>query len=73
MEFGELVKSVREQVGLTQVGLAEALGVSFPTVNYWENGRSKPSKLGVRTFKNFCESRIDQGKITQHVEEIENL
>lgn len=32
-------------MGLTQVNLAELLGVSFPTVNRWENGKAEPSQL----------------------------
>jgi superfamily II DNA or RNA helicase len=31
--------------GLTQVALAAQLGVSFPTVNRWENGQTRPSQL----------------------------
>lgn len=43
--FGIKVKAIREQLGLTQVALARVLGVSFPTVNRWENGKTKPSQL----------------------------
>lgn len=43
--FAEQIKQLRSQLGLTQVSLAERLGVSFPTVNRWENGRSAPSQL----------------------------
>jgi CheY-like chemotaxis protein len=38
----ELVSRIREATGDTQEGLARRLGVSFPTVNSWERGRSKP-------------------------------
>ena len=38
----ELVAAIREQAGLTQEALARELGVSFPTVNSWERGRSAP-------------------------------
>jgi len=41
----ELVKEVRRQLGISQEDLARELGVSFATVNRWENGKSKPSKL----------------------------
>ena len=41
----EQIKSLRARLGLTQVALAERLGVSFPTVNRWENGKSRPSQL----------------------------
>ncbi len=39
------IKQFRRRLGLTQVLLAERLGVSFPTVNRWENGKSVPSQL----------------------------
>lgn len=37
-----LVRSIRATRGLTQEGLARELGVSFATVNGWENGRHRP-------------------------------
>jgi superfamily II DNA or RNA helicase/DNA-binding XRE family transcriptional regulator len=39
------IKTLRARLGLTQVALAKAIGVSFPTVNRWENGKTKPSKV----------------------------
>ena len=44
-DYPEKIKSLRASLGLTQVALAERLGVSFPTVNRWENGKSRPSQL----------------------------
>ncbi len=38
----ELVAEIRRVAGETQEGLARRLGVSFPTVNAWERGRSSP-------------------------------
>ena len=43
--FPSQIKQLRGRLGLTQVMLAERLGVSFPTVNRWENGKSVPSQL----------------------------
>jgi transcriptional regulator with XRE-family HTH domain len=37
-----LVKSIRAARGLTQEQLARELGVTFSTVNAWENGRHRP-------------------------------
>ncbi|MCC6545654.1 DUF3883 domain-containing protein [Candidatus Sumerlaeota bacterium] len=39
------IKELRARLSLTQVHLAGLLGVSFPTVNRWENGKSRPSQL----------------------------
>ncbi|MCK6483017.1 MAG: DUF3883 domain-containing protein [Phycisphaerae bacterium] len=41
----ERIRRLREKLGLTQVRLAEVLGVSFASINRWENGQSKPSAL----------------------------
>ena len=55
--FTELVKDVRKQLGLSQEELAHALGVSFATVNRWENGKTMPSKLARRQFEQLCKEK----------------
>jgi putative transcriptional regulator len=52
--FPKLVKNVRRQLGFSQEALAHALGVSFATVNRWENGKNSPSKLARRQLEQFC-------------------
>jgi transcriptional regulator with XRE-family HTH domain len=37
-----LVKRLRKRLGLTQEQFAHELGVTFSTVNQWENGRRRP-------------------------------
>jgi DNA-binding transcriptional regulator YiaG len=39
------IKEMRLKLGMTQEELAQKLGVSFTSVNRWENGQTKPSKL----------------------------
>ena len=56
MTFSEKVKVVRKELCLTQKELASVLGVSFATVNRWENGQAKPSALAQKVFKDFCDS-----------------
>ena len=53
--FGIRVKQLRERLSLTQEALAESLGVSFATVNRWENGWTAPSQLALRQFDQLCE------------------
>ncbi len=55
--FPALVKDVRSQLGLSQEDLAHALGVSFATVNRWENAKTPPSRLARRQFDAFCKTR----------------
>jgi DNA (cytosine-5)-methyltransferase 1 len=40
--ISSLVRRIRAVRGLTQEGLAREMGVSFATVNGWENGRHRP-------------------------------
>lgn len=42
LTFAEAVKKLRDELNLTQELLAQALKVSFPTVNKWENNKTKP-------------------------------
>ena len=42
LSTSELVARIRQANGDTQEGLARRLGVSFPTINSWERGRSEP-------------------------------
>jgi len=55
--FPKTVKEVRRQLALSQEELAHALGVSFATVNRWENGKAIPSKLAQRQFEQFCKQK----------------
>lgn len=54
MDFAEKVKFVRTKLNLSQEKLAHKLGVSFATINRWENGSYNPSRLARKAFDNFC-------------------
>ena len=56
-QFSEQVKAVRAALNLSQEELAHALGVSFATVNRWENGKTMPSKMALTLFKAFCREK----------------
>ena len=53
--FANQVKNVRTQLEMSQKKLANALGVSFATINRWEN---EPSQLAKNSFYEFCESNF---------------
>ena len=44
-DFADRVRSLRGQLALTQTQLAARLGVSFATINRWENAQARPSAL----------------------------
>ena len=48
---GKTIKRMRQQLGMTQTELAIKLGVTFVSVNRWENGVSHPSPLAVKALK----------------------
>ena len=57
MPFSEKVKYVRKKLYLSQVALAKELGVSFATVNRWENGKTVPNLMLEGKFNDFCRSK----------------
>ena len=59
-----LVKEVRRQLGMSQEDLARQLGVSYATVNRWENCQSKPSKLAKAQLDAFCAKMADAGRLS---------
>ncbi len=50
----EEIRKLRKRLRLSQEELARKLGVSFTSVNRWENGQSKPSKLAMQQIEKFC-------------------
>lgn len=58
MAFPEQVKRVRRLLNLSQQQLADALNVSFSTINRWENEKVAPSNLAQKSFYDFCESNF---------------
>jgi len=46
-----LVRELRGRTGLTQEKFAAKLGVTFPTINRWENGRARPSPLALKQIE----------------------
>ena len=45
---GSDIRVLRKQLGITQEEFAHRVGVTFATVNRWENAKSKPSRLALR-------------------------
>ena len=62
-DYPALIKTVREQLNLSQEDLAREIGVSYATVNRWENGQVKPSKLAKAHLEAFCVEMVKQGRL----------
>jgi putative transcriptional regulator len=54
-----LIREVRGRLGLTQEKFAARLGVTLPTINRWENGRTKPSPLAMEKLQQLISSIDD--------------
>lgn len=54
MDFADKIKFVRSELELSQEELAHKIGVSFATINRWENEAYKPSRLAQKAFEDFC-------------------
>ncbi len=61
-DIPRLVRELRERTGLTQEKFAARLGVTFPTINRWENGRAKPSPLALKQIENLLRDLGEKGK-----------
>lgn len=62
-DYNALLKQLRDQLGLSQEDLARELGVSYATVNRWENVRARPSKLARAQLETFCARKAQEGSV----------
>ncbi|MBM4326980.1 MAG: helix-turn-helix transcriptional regulator [Deltaproteobacteria bacterium] len=61
-DTSRLVRALRERTGLTQEKFAAKLGVTFPTINRWENGRAKPSPLAMKQIEDLLRGLGERGE-----------
>jgi len=45
IDYQKAVKGLRDKLIMTQAKFAKMLGVSFTSINRWENGIHEPTKL----------------------------
>lgn len=57
MEFSEQIKYVRLKLHMSQTEFGQLLGVSFTTVNRWENRKTTPNYRALRTFEQLCKDK----------------
>jgi len=57
-DFVILIKEIRVQLDLSQEDFAREVGVSYATVNRWENGRFLPSRMALRRVEMYCDQMI---------------
>ena len=58
-EYRQLIRELRQLMQLTQVQLGAELGVTYETINRWQNGHMQPSPLALRQIRAVLE-RLQQ-------------
>ncbi|MCY7272184.1 MAG: helix-turn-helix domain-containing protein [Phormidesmis sp. CAN_BIN44] len=62
LDVGDLIRELRQALGLTQEKFAAKLGVRFPTVNRWQNKHAKPSPLAMEKIEALAKRLGKTGK-----------
>ncbi|MBW4419678.1 MAG: helix-turn-helix domain-containing protein [Myxacorys californica WJT36-NPBG1] len=60
--LAELVRESRHRLELSQTKFAAKLGVSFQSVNRWENGRTNPLPIALKRIEHLLRQMGDTGK-----------
>jgi transcriptional regulator with XRE-family HTH domain len=61
-EIGGLIREFRLLTGLTQEQFGAYLGVTYATINRWENGRSQPSPMAMDKIEQKLGEWEEQGQ-----------
>ncbi len=51
------IKKIRDKTKLTQEQFASIMGITSGTVNRWENGKAKPSRLAIARLQQLIKDR----------------
>lgn len=75
MEFSERLKDLRKQAGLTQVDVAEKLGISQPAYASWERGIKKPTQENLVKIAQILNVSVDYlvGNSEEKNDELDNI
>jgi len=55
MAISETIKAIRNEFKMTQTEFANAVHVSFSTVNRWENNKVVPNRMARALIIDYCE------------------
>lgn len=75
MEFSERLKNLRKQAHLTQVDVAEKLGISQPAYASWERGLKKPTQDNLVKIAQILNVSVDYlvGNSQETLGELDNI
>ncbi|MEH2451017.1 helix-turn-helix domain-containing protein [Nostoc sp.] len=74
LESLDLIRELRQQLNLSQKQFATRLGVSFKTVNRWQNGHTVPSRIALKLIQEMLRKMGEPGKrlLNQYFPEVES-
>lgn len=82
MNWALIVKKLRKKLILSQTEFAELLGISFETINRWENGKYEPTIKMKRELTKLCKKNkvnnvlinkeldMEIGEVTERINEV---
>lgn len=62
LELADLVRDTRQRLQLSQAKFATKLGVSFQSVNRWENGWTKPLPVALKQIEHLLNQMGETGQ-----------
>lgn len=62
-EIGTLVRELRYTMQLSQEKFADELGMTFATINRWENGHAMPSPLALKQIDTLLNQLGERGEV----------
>ncbi len=54
IDYQKAVKDLRDKLIMTQAEFAKMLGVSFTSINRWENGQNRPTTTARKQIVELC-------------------
>ena len=57
MTFGSALKKAREELKLTQMELSREVGISFSTINRYENGKHFPTPIILNALRFYFQNK----------------
>lgn len=58
-EVGERLRTLRESIGLSQMKMADLLGLKQPSINRYEQGTATPTVENLRKYADFFDVSLD--------------
>lgn len=66
IDYQKAVKELRDKLIMTQAAFANMLGVSFTSINRWENGLNRPTTFARKQIVQLCkENNIELKEVNE--------